>query len=164
MKISYRHPTLEDGSAVYSLIKSCPPLDINSQYYYHIICSDFSQTCVVAEYDKKIIGFLSAYLKPEQADCLFAWQMAVATEARGRKVALNMLEWLTKQSKCTNVNTLETTISPSNQASQNIFKLFAKQHNANCQTFTFLEASHFDYNSHEDEILYKISPLNFKTN
>jgi len=158
-EIQCRHPTLEDGATVYHLIKSCPPLDINSQYYYHIICSDFRKTCVIAEMDSSIVGFVSAYLKPEENDCLFVWQVAVAKEARGRKLALNMLQWLTSQSKCNFVQKLETTISPSNQASQKLFKRFAKQHQAKCLTFPFLDASHFGNTSHEEEILYRIFPL-----
>jgi diaminobutyrate acetyltransferase len=157
--ISYRHPSLEDGAPAYELIKASPPLDVNSQYYYHIVCSDFSETCVIAEWDGELVGFISAYLKPKNTSTLFVWQVVVAEVVRGRGLASNMLGWLTKQKKCRQISCLETTISPSNRASQNLFKRFASENNAACNTFSFLDVSHFDGDSHEDEVLYKISPL-----
>ena len=157
--IRFRHPEFEDGAAVYQLIKSSPPLDVNSQYYYHILCSDFCDTCVIAEIDNRIAGFLSAYLKPRDENCLFVWQVVVSGEARGRGLASNMLEWLFKQPKCTHIKCLETTISPSNQASQRLFRRFAEMRGAECLTSPFLDVSHFGEDIHEDEILFRISPL-----
>lgn len=159
-EVVYRHPNINDGRKIYELIKACPPLDVNSQYYYHIMCGEFSKTCVIAEIDGVISGFISGYLNQERINCLFIWQVAVTEKARGRKLGLNMLEWLTKQSKCSCIRSIETTISPSNKASQQLFKQFANQHNANCKTTPFLDQSHFGTSSHEEEVLYIISPLN----
>jgi L-2,4-diaminobutyric acid acetyltransferase len=159
-EINYRHPTLDDGSKIYSLVKSCPPLDVNSQYFYYILCKDFSNTCVVAEYDRNLLGFVSAYLQPEKPQSLFIWQVAVVKNERRKRLALNMLDWLIKQPKCINIQFMETTVSPLNQPSQKLFIRFAKDHNANFQTRLFLDKSNFDNESHEEEILYTISPLN----
>jgi diaminobutyrate acetyltransferase len=155
-KTIYRHPHFEDGLSVYHLIKSCPPLDVNSIYYYYVLCRDFANTSVIAEQDKKIVGFLSAYLKPQAPECLFVWQVAVAESARGQKIASNMLNWLSNQAACSKVNTLETTIYPSNQASQSLFKRFAEHHQASCHTSTFLDISQFGKQAHEAEILFRI--------
>ena len=87
-EINYRHPTLDDGSKIYSLVKSCPPLDVNSQYFYYILCKDFSNTCVVAEYDRNLLGFVSAYLQPEKSQSLFVWQVAVFKNERRKRLAL----------------------------------------------------------------------------
>jgi len=159
--IHYCHPIRQDGRAVYKLIQTCPPLDLNSQYYYHIICHDFSQTCVIAKQHNEIIGFVSAYLKPNNKTSLFVWQVAVSEQARGHGLASHMLAWLTQQPSCKTINSLETTISPSNQASQKLFQRFATKHNSTLQTFPFLDASQFGNELHEDEILYRISPLTF---
>ncbi len=155
----YRHPRFNDGLTIYNLIKSCPPLDINSVYYYYVLCRDFAETCVVAEWNKKIIGFLSAYRKLQEADCLFVWQVAVAEQVRGKKIAANLLEWLINQPSCAKIHALETTISPSNQPSQALFKRFAKSHQAVCQTSNFLEISQFGDQGHEAEILFRIEPI-----
>ena len=162
-KITYRNPIIEDGSEIYELIKSCPPLDVNSQYFYHIICHDFKKSCVIAEINQQVVGFVSGYIKPEDPCCLFVWQVAVSKKARGSNLATNMLTWLTKQPKCYNINSLEATVSPSNQASQKLFKRFAKSNNAICRTLPFLNASHFGVNDHEEEILFKISSLKIST-
>lgn len=163
-EIIFRHPRLDDGAEVFQLIKDCPPLDVNSQYYYHIICDDFSDTSVLAELDNEIVGFISGYIKPKKTDHLFIWQVAVSEKARGKKLASTMLEWITKQSGCNDINVLETTISPSNLASQNLFLRFAEKRNASVHTSVYLDASHFgnDPDAHEDEVLYQISPLLIK--
>lgn len=158
-KIKYRHPTFNEGLSVFHLIKSCPPLDLNSIYYYYIICRDFSDTCVVAESDQGMVGFISAYRKPQEPSSLFVWQVAVAKTARGHHIASNMLEWLVEQPSCNNIRVLETTISPSNQASQSLFRRFAEKHQAICQTSTFLDISQFGDRAHEAEILFRITPL-----
>ena len=106
--MNYRHPTLDDGSKIYSLVKSCPPLDVNSQYFYYILCKDFGNTCVVAEYDRNLLGFVSAYLQPEKSQSLFVWQVAVFKNERRKRVALNMLDWLIKQPKCINIQFMAT--------------------------------------------------------
>lgn len=153
----FRQPSMDDGAAVFQLIKNCPPLDVNSQYYYHIICGDFGKTCVVAERDNDIVGVITAYIKPQDPSCLFVWQVAVDHKARGKRLASVMLEWLTQQTACRSIKTVETTISPSNQASQNVFIRFAEARNAEVTTHPFLDASHFGADAHEDEVLYRIS-------
>jgi len=161
-EINYRHPTLDDGANIYRLVKSCPPLDVNSQYYYYILCKDFNNTCVIAEYKRAALGFVSAYLRPKQPHCLFVWQVAVAKDTRGMGLASNMLEWLIKQPECCDIQYMEATISSSNKPSQGLFLQFAKDHNANYKTNLFLDESHFDDESHEEEVLYTIYPLNLK--
>ncbi|MDX2469147.1 MAG: diaminobutyrate acetyltransferase, partial [SAR324 cluster bacterium] len=57
------HPQKDNGSSVFRLISQCPPLDLNSEYYYHLFCCDFGQTSVLIKENGETIGFLSAYLK-----------------------------------------------------------------------------------------------------
>lgn len=159
LKINYRHPYFDDGLAVYELVKSCPPLDINSIYYYYILCRDFSKTCVVAERDNQIIGFISSYRKPLEPGCLFVWQVAVSKEARGYHIATNMLDWLIEQLSYMNLRFLETTISPSNQGSQALFRRLAKKSQVHCKTTTFLKGSKFKDQTHETELLFCIGPF-----
>lgn len=159
LKINYRHPFFREGLAIYTLVKRCPPLDTNTIYAYYLLCRDFSDTCVVAEQDNHLIGFLSAYRKPRELDCLFVWQIAVAKEARGKHIATNMLKWLLCQLSYANIRILETTTSPSNHASQAMFKNFAKKYQAKCDTSEFLDISMFGDQIHEAEILFRIGPL-----
>lgn len=152
----YRHPVFSEGLGLYNLVKSCPPLDLNSVYYYYVICRDFADTCVIAERDHKIVGFISAYIKPNDPSCLFVWQVAVAGAERGNRIASNMLEWLVEQRSCNNVRVLETTITPSNRASQRLFNRFAEKRQVTCQTDSFLDSSKFSDQTHETEIMFRI--------
>ncbi len=158
-QILFRTPRFNDGLEIFKLIQAAPPLDLNSVYYYYILCRDFPETCVVAESENKVAGFISAYLRPQDPSCLFIWQVAVDRTMRGRHVASDMLEWLFKQPVCKNVTSLETTITPSNEASEKFFKRFADNRQAGCRTSTFLDAAQFGQEGHEAEILYRFSPL-----
>ena len=156
--INLRPPELEDGKAVHELIKRCPPLDINSSYNYFLLCSHFRDTCVVAEANDQIVGFLSAYLIPSRPDTVFIWQVAVDESARGTGLAGRMLEQVTERPVCANVRTLETTISPSNLSSRRVFERFAEKRHAPTHEETFLEAGHFGAEAHEEERLIRIGP------
>jgi L-2,4-diaminobutyric acid acetyltransferase len=160
ISIRLRSPVLEDGKAVHELIQRCPPLDLNSSYNYFLLCSHFRETCVVAEANDRIVGFLSAYLIPGRPDTLFIWQVAVDEAGRGQGLAGRMLEHVAARPVCANVTTLETTISPSNLSSRRVFERFAEKHQAESSEETFLEAHHFGTEAHEDERLIRIGPWN----
>lgn len=118
--ISFHLPSKNDAKALYNLVKSSPPLDLNSAYYYNIICSHFASSCVVAKDNNKIIGFVSAYMIEKTT--LFVWQVAVNDSYRGLGVAKNMLLHLAKRLKPLNIH---TTITPSNKGSFALFKSVA---------------------------------------
>lgn len=157
-RIALRRPVLEDGKQVYDLIERCPPLDLNSSYCYFLLCSHFSDTCVVAEDGDRLVGFLSAYLIPGRADTLFVWQMAVDETARGQGLAGRMLEYLLAQPGCADVRSVETTVSPSNQASRSVFFRLAEKLQTGSNEESFLEARHFGNEGHEEERLIRIGP------
>ncbi len=154
--LTLRPPVLEDGKAVHELIQRCPPLDVNSSYNYFLLCSHFRETCVVAEANDRIVGFLSAYLIPSQPDTLFIWQVAVDEQARGLGLAGRMLDSLVARPVCADIRALETTISPSNRSSRRVFERFAEKHQTESREGTFLEASHFGAETHEEERLIHI--------
>lgn len=151
----FRSPVLADGIALFKLIKQCPPLDLNSSYLYFLQASHFAQTCRVAEQDGVLIGFVSGYRHPEHADCLFIWQIAIAPTTRGQGLAkqllLNLLHYSTQQAP---LRRISCTISPSNQASQALFKSVARQFDLTLQISDFINAQHFDDHPHEAEQTY----------
>ncbi len=159
-RIALRRPTLADGKRVYDLVGRCPPLDLNSSYSYFLLCSHFRETCVIAEDNGCLIGFLSAYRIPDRADTLFVWQMAVDESARGRGLAGQMLEYLLAQPACASVRSIETTVSPDNHASRRVFSQLAERlHTGSCEE-SFLEAVHFGDEAHDAERLIRIGPWN----
>lgn len=79
----FRIPGRSDGILVHELISLCPPLDENSAYCNFLQSIHFRETCVLVEENDKVIGFVSAYIKPDDKQTLFIWQVSVHPNARG---------------------------------------------------------------------------------
>ena len=122
--VIFREPVDTDGAAVWELIRDSKPLDENSMYCNLIQCDHFAETCVVAELDDEIVGWISAYIKPSEPETVFVWQVAVSEKARGMGVGSRMLAELLGREACRDVTTLQTTITRSNKASWALFSRF----------------------------------------
>lgn len=158
-QLTLRQPERRDGAALHRLVASCPPLDLNSRYAYLLFCHHHARTSVIAESGGAIVGAITAYVPPAQPDTLFVWQVAVAPHMRGQGLATHMLDhlglqWLAQRQ----LRWLETTISPGNDLSQNLFTGFARRHGAGCTTVTLFTAADFGESDHEEECLYRIGP------
>ncbi len=153
-----REPRITDGAAIHRLVHACPPLDLNSPYAYLLLCAHHAGSCVVAEQAGETTGFISAYRPPAQADTIFIWQVAVAPEARGRGLALQMLEHLLVRPAPAGCRWLETTVTPSNAASRRVFETLATRLNAQCTERTFFSREDFQDPHHEPEMLIRIGP------
>lgn len=123
--LTFRAPTSEDGADVWDLIRKSGPLDENSMYCNLVQCEHFADTCVIAELDGVIVGWISAFIPPDDPDTLFVWQVAVGASARGRGVAKKMLTALFDRPACAKVTQLKTTITADNDASWALFNSFA---------------------------------------
>lgn len=151
-----RKPCGDDGLAIYRLVEHSPPLDLNSSYNYHLLSHHFADTCVVAEINGQVVGFLSAYLMPGDGETLFVWQIAVDREMRGRKIARLMLSSVLSRPECARVRHLETTVNPSNKVSRRLFESYARDWGGRIEEDVFLEEDAFEDASHESEILLRI--------
>src|SRR5699024_8072805 len=69
---------------------------------------------------------VSGFVKPSSPNRLFIWQVAVAESERGKGFASKMLHHLLKRNSCEGIEYIETTISPSNIASQKLFHGLAR--------------------------------------
>lgn len=158
-QLQYRLPVAEDGFAVHRLIERCPPLDPNSLYCNLLQTTHFADTAVLVECDGEVAAFLSAYVKPGEPEVLFVWQIAVAEKWRGHGLAQGMLKTLLQRPKLRAIQFLETSITPSNQASAKLFRRFAAEHQAALTTSVlFSKAAHFA-GTHDDEVLFRIGPF-----
>lgn len=158
--ITLRKPTREDGKNVHALIRECRPLDENSCYAYLLLCEHFADTCVIAEADDELVGFISAYIPPNRTDCVFVWQVAVKSTARGVGLGGGMLVELLLRDACKQIHCLETTVSPSNAASARMFEKLAERMKTECVQEPFFGEDAFG-GDHEEEVLFRIGP--FKT-
>lgn len=158
--ISLRKPDSADGSRLHKLISECPPLDPNSTYCNLLQCTHFSDTCVAAELDGELVGFISGYIPPKQQNVLFVWQVAVHESARGRGLAKRMLAELLQRSECDGVQFIETTITPENEASWSMFGDFAYQRKWRTEQFILFDSRVHFAGEHNDEYLLRIGPFN----
>lgn len=122
-----RKPDAEDGAAIWKLVQACKPLDENSMYCNLVQCDHFRDTCVVAEFGGKIVGWVSGYILPHDPETLFVWQVAVHSDARGLGLGTSMLASLMERDVCKGVNRLQTTITADNEASWSLFRRFARR-------------------------------------
>lgn len=155
-KLSLRQPGAEDGSEVWRLIRGCGPLDDNSMYCNLLQCEHFADTCVIAELDGDVVGWVSGYIVPSAPDTLFVWQVAVDAKARGMGVAKKMLSHLLEREVCAGVSKLQTTITADNAASWALFTAFAERMDAPIDHEAhFDEEAHFD-GAHDTEFMVTI--------
>lgn len=154
-----RVPRVSDGKGIHDLIRSCPPLDVNSSYCYLLLCKHFADTCVLAEDAGDVVGFVSAYRKPRAPDTIFVWQVAVGPRARGAGLGARMLLELLNRSSCASVRVLETTISPENEASWALFGSLARKLGSPMTRGTLFQEEDFGDERHDAEILLRIGPI-----
>ncbi|GAA3529144.1 diaminobutyrate acetyltransferase [Zobellella aerophila] len=153
-----RHPLATDGLAVHRLIAGCAPLDTNSAYCNLLQCLHFADTCMLAEEDDEVLGFVSAYRKPTDPDTLFVWQVAVDERARGKRLARTLLDAILSSPGAEGVKVIETTITADNAASWALFDGLArdKGQDKGERHVLFDQSRHFG-GLHGSEILYRIT-------
>jgi len=155
-------PTASDGPAITALIAACPPLDTNSAYCNLLQCTDFADSCIVAERDGEIVGWISGYRPPARPNELFVWQVAVSAKARGLGLGSRMLDALVGRSALQPVERLTTTVTADNKASWALFEAFAQRHGATLdRTPRFDRTDHFG-GAHDTEWQASIGPLQSK--
>jgi len=159
-EITPRIPRIEDGGGIWRLIDKCKPLDLNSCYAYLLLCRDFSGTCAVFRPEDEVLAFVSGYVPPGKPDTLFIWQVAVAAELRGLGMAKKLILDILSRDICSGVRFIETTVSPSNQASSALFRSLSSHLAAPLEKQGGFEIDHFPDSGHEAEILFRIGPFN----
>lgn len=157
--LTLRHPRATDGFPLNQLVAACPPLDTNSVYCNLLQCQHFADTSVAALVDNRLVGFISAYLLPNDPETLFIWQVVVHEKFRGQGLAKRMMNWLVAQRGSSSARHLITSITPDNRASWMLFESLARDwHTQPVKDMLFERERHFS-GQHDDEYLLRISPL-----
>lgn len=151
-----RKPTGKDGPAVSALIEACPPLDCNSRYCNLLQCTDFADTCVLAEARDKALGWVSAYKPPREPSTLFVWQVAVHPDARGHSLGKLMILEILRRPACEAIEQLKTTVTPDNDASRGMFHSLAQTLGAEVDERLHFEKKRHFGKRHENEHLITI--------
>lgn len=157
--LSLRVPCSTDGPAITALIAACPPLDVNSAYCNLLQCSHFADSCVLAEMDGKVVGWISAYRPPSAPHQIFVWQVAVHPAARGMGLGGRMLDALLARPSVRGATHLTTTVTEANQASWAMFTRFAKKHGLDLAKAPLFEREAHFAGAHDTEWQATIGPL-----
>lgn len=159
-QVRFRQPRLEDGQFIHALIQRSPPLDLNSCYAYLLHGWHFAETCIIAEREGKMVGYISGYIPPQQPDTLFIWQVVTDASVRGTGLAQTLMAGLLARPACKAVRFIETTVSPSNAASRRCFEKLAAKLQCPLQVHEHIGTHHFpNPAAHEAEDLLRIGPF-----
>lgn len=151
-----RLPRTEDGAAIWELVRSCKPLDENSMYCNMIQCDHFADTCVLAERKGDVVGWISAYIMPNDSETLFVWQVAVSEKARGVGLGGLMLQSILKREACDDVRRIQTTITADNKASWGLFRKFGKMQGSKLDVEPYYTQTQHFQDRHKTENLVTI--------
>ncbi|WP_041717939.1 diaminobutyrate acetyltransferase [Alkalilimnicola ehrlichii MLHE-1] len=158
--IVIRTPTVDDGGPMWRVVRDSGVLDLNSSYLYLLMATDFADTSVVAEMDGQIVGFVIGYRPPKRPDSIFLWQVGVDAAARGKGLGKRLLRAFLAAPGARGATLLETTISPSNEASRALFASIARELGVdNIESPHFTEEHFHPDQGHEAELLFRIGPL-----
>ena len=157
LKFRIRNIVLPDIKEVYKLlVANRPYVGLNSRYTYFLLAKDFSDTCVVAEQNDKIIAFSSGYVPPDRPDTFFNWEVVVDKDYRGNGLQKRMF---LHQLRITGAKYFEGTVNPSNEVSKRNFCELAQLLKTKCEENVLFNEEDFENDGHEPEILYRIGPI-----
>ncbi len=154
--LRYRSVRTADGPTLWALARS-NGLDENSPYAYLLWSEYFRDTTIVATTvdDDVPVGFVTGFRPPAEDDTVFVWQVGVAATHRRRGIAGRLLDELVGRCGATH---LEATVTPSNTASETLFRRFGARHGAPVTTDELFGAELFPP-GHEAEVRFRIGPV-----
>ena len=132
------------------LVQASGALDVNSPYLYYLLADHFSSTCAYAVSGEDAAGFVSAYRLPDDPQCLFVWQIAVAPAFRGCGLGLKLLDDLVQRPWFRAIRRVCCTISPSNAASRRLFAKWGQSLGATWHEAPYLRTTDMG-GGHEEE-------------
>ena len=152
----FRPARTTDGPTLWALARD-NGLDENSPYAYLLWSEYFRDTTVVATADDDAIpvGFVTAFRRPDEHGTVFVWQVGVDAGHRRRGIAGSLLDELVERCGATH---LEATVTPSNAASETLFRRFGARHGAPVTTDE-LFGEELVPPGHEAEVRFRIGPL-----
>jgi L-2,4-diaminobutyric acid acetyltransferase len=113
----------------------------------------------VAEAGDRLVGFVTGYRPPGKPEVLFVWQIGVDASQRGQGLGGRLLRALVGAESCRGLVAVETTVSPSNQASRALFESLARRLGVGMTEAPCFEADQFPGEGHEAEPLLRIGPF-----
>jgi L-2,4-diaminobutyric acid acetyltransferase len=154
----FRSARPTDGATLWRLVQAAGTLELNSQYFYLLLATDFGDTCLIAEHDGQAVGMVIGYHPPRDRATAFVWQVGLQQEHQGKGLGLQMLmAWLSLPAN-THCQWVTATVADDNTASQALFKRLAAELQTGCEVRPHFTAEHFAHD-HPAEPLYRIGPI-----
>ncbi len=119
--INIREAREDEFLEVYDLVSQSPPLEKYFQHFYRIMLRYFSSTCLVAEHQKKLVGWQMGFVSQNDYNTYFLWQIGVHPDMQGRGLGGLLLEETEKRAYELGCSRVEVTIDPENLASEKLF-------------------------------------------
>jgi len=157
--IRLRSPDATEGGAIWAVARDTGTLDLNSSYLYMLLARDFADTCVVAEQDDQLVGFVTGYRRPRQPEVLFLWQIGIHPDFQGKGLGKRLVGAFLRQPGADRASVLETTVSPDNASSRALFESIARDLGTGCHVKPCFAAEDFPEAGHEAEDLFTIGPF-----
>lgn len=154
MNIIIDHPSVDDAGSMWELAKNTS-LDLNSSYSYLMMAEFFSDTCMIARDEDKLIAFMTGFQFKSSPDSYFVWQIAVDPDYRNQKLAQKMIYQMVKE---VDPQFIQANITTANKASINMFKIVAENYNTEFKSSRGFSEEDFP-DDHQAEMLITIGPL-----
>ena len=156
--ITFRTPRVQDGVAVWRAVEQAGMLEQNTAYFYLIFCSDFADTCLIAQDGEEIAGFVIGYQPPNEPNTAFVWQVGVLSAWRGQGLGKRLLGAWLELPVNQQVQWVTATVADDNAASDQLFRALAKSLQATCVVTPHFKQGHFPA-GHRPESIYRIGPI-----
>lgn len=158
ISITIRNVRTSDAADIWRLVRRSGTLDVNSPYAYLLLCRHHADTCLVAEHEGRIVGFVTALRPPASPEVVFVWQIGVDDQYRQHRVGRRLLSGLIDC--CPDARFLECTVAPDNAPSLALFRGLAARYGASLDISPGFAAEDFPLEAvHEREDLLRIGPL-----
>ncbi|QEM82273.1 GNAT family N-acetyltransferase [Halomonas binhaiensis] len=153
-EIRFEHPSVVDAKSLFRLAACNDNLDLYPEYFYLVWARDFRKTSLVAKSGDRLLGYILAYIRPDDNRTLFLWQIAVDPSVRSSGLGFSLVKKLI-DSVGEDVSAFEATIDVCNDAAYNTLTSLAKQYETNVsQKDLFLESDFIS--SHHKETLIRL--------
>lgn len=90
MTIRIRNVREEDFLAIMGIAASCAPMPVERDSIYHDLTRYFANTCLIAEDEDKIVGFLLGWVSQVDSSKAYLHDVCVIPEMRRRKIATDL--------------------------------------------------------------------------
>ena len=114
---------------------------------------------MVAQQGERLVGWVSGHRPPSDPTSFFVWQVAVATEGRGKGLAKRMIQSLLARQAQRGVTCLTTTVTDDNKASWALFHSLARDWDAPLERTALFERDAHFAGAYPTEYQARIGPI-----